>query len=315
MVPKRWVVYLALCFAMIFWSLSFVWYKMVYVYYLPFTTISLRFVLSSVLLLFIGRITGYLQNIRRADWKFLILQAFLNPFLYFIWESQGLLYVSSNISAVIISTIPLFTPIAALYFYREKLSAMNVAGMLVSFFGIILTVLQKDLGFSVPVKGLLFLGLAVLTAVAYIMVLKNMAMKYNAFSVIAWQNTVGTLMFLPLFFIFEGKQFLSTGWVWKAMIPVIELAVFASSAAYILNTFGVRNIGAAKASFFSNIIPVFTGIFAYFLLGETLTIHQIMGMALVMLGLFLSQWKGAKEMVNSGRPRVNVSGNTGNKDM
>jgi len=49
--------------------------------------------------------------------------------LYFIGETSGLNKVDPASTAVIISTIPLFTPLAAFYFLKEKVTAWNIAGI------------------------------------------------------------------------------------------------------------------------------------------------------------------------------------------
>lgn len=299
---KRWKIFIALSIAMIFWALSFIWYKQAYEYFLPFTTIFLRFALSTVLLFLVSHFTGTLQRIRKQDLKFLLLQAFFNPFMYFLGESRGLLYVSSSISAVIISTIPLFVPVAAYFFYRERLSRMNRLGMFISFAGIVIIVMNHQLSISVPLKGLLFLMLAVCSAVAYSIVLKKMAMRYNAISVISWQNLVGTVLFMPLFLLFESSRFPAEAVTWKALLPVLELAVFASSVAFILYTYGVKNIGAARSSLFSNIIPVLTAFFAFLILGERLSSREGIGMVVVVTGLFLSQMKGRNHLPAEDEP-------------
>ena len=51
-----------------------------------------------------------------------LLMALFEPFIYFLGESYGLLYVSSTVAAVIVATIPLISPLFAWYFFREKLN-------------------------------------------------------------------------------------------------------------------------------------------------------------------------------------------------
>jgi drug/metabolite transporter (DMT)-like permease len=48
-------------------------------------------------------------------------------------------------------------------------------------------------------------------------------------------------------------------------------------------------MGISRANTFTNIIPVFTAVFAFFMVGEKLTIQNLAGMIIVITGLFLSQ--------------------------
>ena len=71
--------------------------------------------------------------------------------------------------------------------------------------------------------------------------------------------------------------------------PIIELSIFASCGAFILFAYSVRNMGITRANGFSNIIPVFTALFSFVLMGEKLTIQNVIGMSIVIAGLFMSQ--------------------------
>ena len=56
-----------------------------------------------------------------------------------------------------------------------------------------------------------------------------------------------------------------------------------------LFAYSVRHVGIARANIFSNLIPVFTAIFAFLIVGDRLTVRNGVGMAVVIAGLFLSQ--------------------------
>jgi drug/metabolite transporter (DMT)-like permease len=77
-------------------------------------------------------------------------------------------------------------------------------------------------------------------------------------------------------------------------LPIVELAAFASCAAFILFAFAVRKIGIIKANVFTNCIPIFTAFFSFVLLGDKLTVQNIIGMVIVITGLFMSQLDGRK---------------------
>ncbi|HLP61062.1 MAG TPA: DMT family transporter, partial [Candidatus Deferrimicrobium sp.] len=119
---KRMLVYAGVVLTMIFWGLSYIWLKMVYQFIGPITTTFLRMVATAFLLAAIVNISKKRQTIRGQDWKFVILLTFFHPFLYFLFESFGLKYVSPTVAAVIVTTIPLFIPIAAFYLFNERLS-------------------------------------------------------------------------------------------------------------------------------------------------------------------------------------------------
>ncbi len=190
-----------------------------------------------------------------------------------------------------VSTIPLLSPIAAVYFFKERLSPMNIAGILISVVGVVLVILKDDFSFAASPKGVLLLLLAVVAAIAYSVVIIKLSGRYNVYSIITYQNLIGVFYFLPIFLFFDLDKLTSKMFEMDTVIPLIELSIFASSIAFMLFTYGINVLGIVKANAFTNAIPVVTAIFAYFILGETLSIMNISGIFIVMLGLFFSQAK------------------------
>ncbi len=297
MIKNTYSAYISILISMIFWSISFVWTKEAYESFGPVTTIFLRLVISSLLLFLFLKSTGRLAVIRKNDlWQFILL-AFFEPFLYFIGESFGLKLVSSTLTSIIVSTCPLFTTVFAFLFLKEKLSVVNVIGIVVSFFGIGIMIFEKDFTLSAPLKGIALLMLAVFSTVGYSMFLKKLAYNYSPVNIIAWQNFLGIFMFLPLFMIMEVKDIRDTTIHTKSVFAIIELAIFASSLAFILFTKAIRTMGVAKSNMFINLIPVFTAIFAWIILDEKITLQKTTGIIIVITGLFISQIKKKKNAV------------------
>ncbi|MDP3912466.1 MAG: DMT family transporter [Bacteroidota bacterium] len=297
---KAWLPMGAAILSMIFWSFSFVWIKIVYEAYGPLTTILFRLIISTGLLLVFTILSRKLQKIKVGDLKLFILMAFFEPFLYFMGESYGLLYVSSTVASVIVATIPLFSPIAAWYLYKEKLSRTNLYGLVITFMGVSLVVLDSSFNFTASPLGISLEFLAVLGAIGYASVLKGLSHRYNTFTIITYQNMIGVLLFLPFWLGFEMKDFTQVPFHAKAFWAIVKLAIFASTFAFILFTYSVRNMGINKSNIFINIIPVFVAVFAYIILGDELNFHQMIGIAIVISGLFLAQinWKRKKNGPN-----------------
>jgi drug/metabolite transporter (DMT)-like permease len=288
------LVYIAILFSMIFWSLSFVWYRQVFEIYQPVSVILMRLIISSGILILVGYQMKWLQPVRRKDVRNLLLLALFQPFLYFMGESQGMQFVDATTGAVIIATIPIFLPVAAWFILKERLSWINYTGMILSFAGVLLVILSQNLSINVPLKGLGLLFIAVIAAVIYSMIIKKLSGDYNAFTIITWQNSIGIFYFLPFFLWFESKHFLSVPFSADAWFPLLQLAIFASSLAFLFYIYAIRFLGVTKAGIFSNLIPVFTAIFAFFMLDEALTFQKAAGILIVIAGVFLSQVRMGK---------------------
>ncbi len=296
---KTFLTYLWILLSMIFWGMSFIWTSIVFTCYPPITTIFLRLVLASLILMGGLVIFRKLERIRKKDVGLFLLSAFFNPFLYFIGENFGLKYTSPSISAVVIATIPLLTPVAAYFIVRERITWLNIAGILLSFAGIPLMLINRDMTFTASPAGVGLLFFAVVSAVVYSSFLKKLAAHYSPFSIIAWQNLIGMAYFLPLFLILDLGEFMSIRPDWKAIAALLQLAVFASTLAYVLFTIGVKKIGVSRTNVFTNLIPIFTATFSYFILAESFNAQKIAGILVVISGVALTQIQHFKKKVRS----------------
>ncbi len=289
-------VILSLSLAMIFWAFSFVWVKQAFISFDPFTVVFFRLLISSILLLITLKVIKQLKPLRKQDIKWFILLAFFEPFLYFLGESYGLTVVSSTMGAVIISTIPLFAPIADRFFFKTKITVLNIIGIVISFSGVLIIILEKDLSLNAPLYGILLLFMAVFAAIGYTVILKKIPVHYNAVSIITYQNSIGIFYFLPLFLIFDLKDIDIITIKPMAIWAIVQLAIFASSIAFIFFTYSIRIIGITKANVFVNLIPVFTAIFAWWLLDEPLTLKKFIGIGIVIGGVLISQIKRRRNL-------------------
>jgi drug/metabolite transporter (DMT)-like permease len=109
------------------------------------------------------------------------------------------------------------------------------------------------------------------------------------------QNIIGATLFFPLFLIFDYNHFIKQELTFRTFLPVLELALFASCGAFILFAWSVSKMGITRANVFTNSIPIFTALFAFFILDEKLSFRNIVGMAVVIAGIIMSQVNGREK--------------------
>jgi len=273
--------------AVAFWGFSYVWMKIVMEFYPPVSTMLMRLAISSAIIFVIFR--KRIGKVERTDFKSFIFLSFFSPFLYFIGESFGVFHVSPVVAAVIVATIPVFTPLLGYFGFKEKLTAVNFLGFAVSFSGVVVMVLDVNMQFTASPKGVAFLFLAVFSALASMVFLKKLTAKYSSTTIIATQNLLGALFFLPLFLVMDFSDFVHIRPSAGAIASLFSLAFFASTLAFIFFTSGIRALGVARASIYSNLIPVFTAVVSLLVLNEVIDTQKLLGMGLVLTGLFMTQ--------------------------
>lgn len=287
-------IYTLVSLAVIFWGMSYIWTKIAFEYYQPITVMLIRLTISTTLMAIIFRARKLTERIDRKDYKAFILLSLFSPFFYFIGENFGVYHVSPTVAAVIVATIPVFSPILGYLAFREKISVINVIGFLVSFFGVIVMVMDGDMRFTAAPIGIFFLFFAVFSALVNIIFLKKLAVKYSSFTIILVQNFLGGLFFIPVFLVMDAQDFLQIRPSWEAIASLVALAVFGSTLAFMFYTSGVRAIGIARTAIFANLIPVVTAITSFIFLGELIDLGRIIGMFIVISGLLMTQVSGLR---------------------
>ncbi len=292
---------------MLFWGMSFVWTKIVLQLYAPITTIFLRLIISSTILYIVLKLTKQLQKVHKEHYVLFLISAMFEPLLYFLGENFGLREVSSTVASVIIATIPVITPVFAYFLLKEKLSIFNILGIIISFLGVMVMIFDRNFNFTASPKGIILLFVAVFSTIGYAVTIKKLAAIYTSPTIITFQNIIGIFYFLPLFLIFDIKEFLSITPTFKVIASLLELAIFASSLAFICYIHVVSKLGVSRANIFTNLIPIFTAIFSYLLLDELFDTAKIIGITIVITGVFLSQIDKLMLRVNNGKSmRINA---------
>jgi len=282
-------IYVLAILSMLFWGMSFVWTKIALEFYNPITVIFLRLIISSIALYSILKIFGLLNKVHKEHFSLFLISALFEPLLYFLGENYGLREVSPTLASVIIATIPVITPIFATFLLKERLSILNFIGIIVSFGGILIMIIDRNFNFTASPKGIALMFLAVFSTVGYAVSIKKLTKFYNSFTIITFQNIIGVFYFLPLFLIFDFKNFIHIVPSVKAVFSIIQLAIFASSLAFICYIHVVGKIGVSRANIFTNLIPIVTAVFSFFLVGEQFGLNKIIGILIVVGGVFLSQ--------------------------
>jgi drug/metabolite transporter (DMT)-like permease len=287
---------------MIFWGFTFVAFKLAYESFEPISIIFFRLLVANIFLFGFAFTFKKLNRIKRKDLKWFVLMAILEPCLYFLGEAFGLTLVSSTVGAVIISTIPLFVPYAAFLVFKERLTPMNIVGLVISFSGVLMVLLVNSGGMQASLKGILLMFVAVFSAVGYTLIAKKLTENYNPLSITAYQG-LGIILFIPFFLIMDLPDLDFSAVSSVSIYSVLYLGLFGSGICFILLTFAMREIGAAKANIFGNLIPVVTAILSFYILKEPMPFLKVIGIAVVIVGLLMSQ---LGEMLNKRSLKKNA---------
>ena len=138
--PNKTLIYIASMFAIILWGMSYIWTDKLIGMGIPiFYFVFVRILMAGIILFLFNTAYARIKRIQRQDLGKFILLSFFEPFIYFICETVGLkLTGSPTLSAMVIATIPIFSIGAGIIFFKEKVNAINIAGIFFSLVGIVM---------------------------------------------------------------------------------------------------------------------------------------------------------------------------------
>jgi len=298
--------YIAIVAAMVIWSGAGIAVKASLEVLTPLQLVLTRFTIAVVLMFVVGMIGRLctkspseesmlcLQPIQKQDWWLFALAGIFQPFLYFILETYSYrCFATPTMAEPFLSASPLLAPLFAWWILREQVTRYNILGIGISTIGMLLLVLAGSQSFAIGNAWGIPLGLITsMMAVGYSIVLKRISSHYSALSIVFWVQLVALILFYLLWLVL-GHDLPTIAWHTPTsqhmLLGVGYLAIFASVCAFILFCYSVRYIGVTQANVFNNIRPVFTAILMWLIFDEHLPYGKLLGIVLVIVGLFISQ--------------------------
>lgn len=280
--------YALLVFAMLIWGSSFIALKSAMADLSEYTVIFFRMLIASCCFLyFIKDFIKY--EFTKKDIQLIFLLALFEPCLYFIFEAKALLYTSASQAGMITSLMPLITAMAAGYYLKEIISKQLLFGSVIAMFGAIWLSVQATTTASAPnpMLGNFLEFCAMACAAGYTIVARYLSDKFSALFITAIQAFIGAVFFLP-FFIYEYNT-APMNMTLEAFGWLVYLGVVVTLGGYGLYNYALTRIEASKTAMFVNLIPVFTLLLAFLILGEQLTSTELIASAVIMTGVLISQ--------------------------
>lgn len=292
------ITYFLISLSVVFWGLSFILTKELFlseehmsVTLLIFLRLAVATAVmfpSMALMRHLRRDASWLPKPRKGDLKWFLLLTFCEPFIYHLCETSGVQLVSGSLASVVIATIPLFVPFGMWIAYRERISGTMIVGVLLSLGGVGLLLAGGE-GLAGNLKGMLCLAGAVVIAVVYTLLLVKVVDHYNPLVITTYQNLIGLVYFLPLVLLLDGGNLSLLSWSPKMLLLILVLGICCSTLAYAFYNLGVKRLGASQACIFNNAIPVFSLIAAILIGQEVFAWSKATGIVTVIAGVVIAQ--------------------------
>lgn len=253
----------------------------------PFGFILLR-VGGSVLLFWMVSFFGPKEKIATSDFPRIIAAAFFGVALNMLTFFKGLSYTSPIMGAVLMVTTPMIVLILSAIIMKERMLKRKVFGIILGLAGTVSLILYGKSMINAPneMLGNLLVFINAISYGFYLIIVKKLMDKYNAFTFVKWIYTFGFIMVLP----FGWNEFDAVNWnlipteiYWKIGFVV----VFSTFLTYLLNLVSMRELKPTTVAVFIYLQPLFATIFAISLGKDDLSWVKIGSAILIFAGVYL----------------------------
>ena len=245
------------------------------------TSNAVRYLMATVILLAFARLRGrsmLLPPRQRYIGLGLGLPVFLTGFGY-IGATQ---YISVSLAVLIFYTSPFLVAFMARYFDNDPFTLAKLIALITAFTGLMLTIeFKQTIAFDWRGIGYAFMGAM---GAALVVTVSSHTMRTADSQALNLHCVAAGAMVFTIFALFTG------GSSWpeiRACWPVLVISSFAITIGYITVFAGIEIMGSVRSAMLMNLEPIITIILAVLLLGEKLSVKQVIGAGLVLAGIYL----------------------------
>lgn len=253
-----------------------------------------RFAIAAVALLLLAwKREGGLPRLSRSQLLATAALGLSGIFLYNVCFFGALARMPAGRTALFIALNPIVTALASALLLRERLGTSRWLGIALAFLGAAVVITRgdplgaaHDLGQAVGLGELLMLG-AISAWAAYTLLGRTVMKGLTPIAATTWAVLWG-LGFLACGALFELPSFDTARLTPQLVLAMAYLGIFGTVLGFVWYNEGVRAIGPSRTAIFNNLVPVFGVFFAAVLLGEPVLVSMVVGGALVLGGVMLT---------------------------
>ena len=286
------MIYAKLFLTAVFWGGTFIAGRILAQEVAPWSGSFLRFLVASVCMVpLVWHFEGRLQRLRKKQLFVVFLSGMTGVFLYNVFFLTGLQTVQAGRASVIVASNPvLISLFAALLFRGERMTLLKAIGVVLSVTGAVYvitrgspsTLLEGAIG-----RGELLIFGCVASWVSYSLIGKVVMRDVQPVSAVTYACLIGSAALLPPALV-EGMAANLGGYSLAAWVSIVYLGFFGTCLGFIWYYEGIREIGPSKAGVFINFVPISAVIMSFFLLGEMIDASLLIGGALVLSGIYIT---------------------------
>jgi drug/metabolite transporter (DMT)-like permease len=253
----------------------------------PFVICITRFFIAGLLMLLIAHGLMRKRLPQKNEWKQLAIYGALNISLYLGLYVLAMQHVSPGLGSLAIATNPVIINLMAALIFGHRIRFITIVSLALCMGGVLLAALPLfEKSYATPTGIGILMGSMLVYSAGVIYFSKQPWGDLHILTINGWQTLLGGLFLLPIaVFTYEGDQ---NTWGLKLAGSVLWLAIPVSIVGVQLWLYLLKD-NAVKASFWLFLCPLFGFLIASIMMQEPIGLFTVLGMLLVLGGLYLVQ--------------------------
>ncbi len=240
----------------------------------------------------------------RAAWRPLLAMGLFGTAIHNALQYQGLQYTTATNGLLLNSCVPIMVILFSRLFLRQRLTLLQDLGVLLSLVGVVTIVIRADLSVLAGLAynvGDLWVLIGITCWAVYTLCLRWRPAELHPLAFLFAIGLIGMTAMAP-FHLAE----MAVRWPFRpsanALGAIVYTGLGPTLLAFICWNYGVKQIGASKASLFLHLMPVFGTFLSMLFLGETLHLYHVLALSLIFLGIYLTTKPQAHPASAPARP-------------
>ena len=257
----------------------------------PITVASLRLIIGSIILFLYFKY----KDLKFIYSKKIIFQIFLigfiGNFIPFSLISWSEMYIQSNTAGLLLSVAPILTLIFSHFLTKDdKFSLLKFLSIIIGLIGVLFIFdIQNLIYKSDSSKFIIPKLFIIIAAFGYVIssILAYNMRHMNSVTLTTFVTIFAALISIPFLIYFEFKSISS--YSLNSMISLFYLGAFPTALAFLIRFHIIAKAGPIFLSYVAYLIPVFAILWGYIFLNEKINSSTLVGVILILLGVFISQ--------------------------
>ena len=284
------------------WGSAFFAIKISLVSFSPIGVASIRLIIASIFLLFFFYLQKKQIIFTKKIFIFLVIIGIIGNFIPFYLISWAEQYIPSSTAGMLMAIGPIITLLMSHFLTKnDKFTFLKFISILVGFTGVIFIFNVSSINnlYSYSILDLLAKVLVVIAAFGYMfsnILAYEKLNNIDSFTITTFATTFGAIFSIPFFLIDLGYNNYNLTLNYNSILAVVYLGIFPTAIAFQFRYYITKTSGPVFLSYVAYLIPAFAVIWGYIILSENIGLNSLIGIMLILLGVYFGQNKSVSKI-------------------